>query len=405
MKKISKNQKIFLWNAFGTSFNSFLSLFFLIIVTRINGIDESGLFSFYYSLSFTLQAIANYGGRIYQVSDTNNEFSFNNYLSSRYYTSLLTILIILIYCLYKNLPFNVVLIALFLITSRVIETFSDVIYGSFQKNNFLDMVGKSYTLKSILTLVLFLIIDLITHNLLLSTFGILLGSILVFIFYDLNKVKKFEIIKYSFNKNVFKKSKYIFYFGFITLFISSIPRFIGNDLLSSKNIGYLGIVMMIPTVMNLMGQFVIQPKIVELSNLLKHKKVDDFYKIINKICIILFSISIIISICAYTIGPFCLQLLYGLSFDKFRILFCVLVLAGTFNCLSNVYSNGLTILRKTKVQLYIYLSVLFVCYFISLYLTTKFSIQGLLTSYLLSMIIQYVLFVFVFKKYIKEVRK
>ena len=58
-----------------------------------------------------------------------------------------------------------------------------------------------------------------------------------------------------------------------------------------------------------------------------------FYKIINKICIILFSMSIVISICAYTIGPFCLQLLYGLSFDKFRILFCVLVLVGTFNCL------------------------------------------------------------------------
>lgn len=62
-------------------------------------------------------------------------------------------------------------------------------------------------------------------------------------------------------------------------------------------------------------------------------------------------------------------------------------------------------IKKNKRQLYIYLSVLFVCYFISLYLTTKFSIQGLLTSYLLSMIIQYVLFVFVFKKYIKEVRK
>ena len=55
---------------------------------------------------------------------------------------------------------------------------------------------------------------------------------------------------------------------------------------------------------------------------------------INKICIILFSMSIVISICAYTIGSFCLQLLYGLSFDKFRILFCVLVLAGTFNCFS-----------------------------------------------------------------------
>lgn len=144
------------------------------------------------------------------------------------------------------------------------------------------------------------------------------------------------------------------------MFISNIPRFIGNDLLSSKNIGYLGIVMMIPTVMSLISQLVIQPKIVELCNLLKHKKVDDFYRMINKICIILFSMSIVISICAYTIGSFCLQLLYGLSFDKFRILFCVLVLAGTFNCLSSVYSNGLTILRKTKEQIYIYLLVLFV---------------------------------------------
>ena len=54
------------------------------------------------------------------------------------------------------------------------------------------MVGKSYTLKLILTLVLFLVIDLLTHNLLISTFGILLGSILVFIFYDLNKVKNLK---------------------------------------------------------------------------------------------------------------------------------------------------------------------------------------------------------------------
>lgn len=62
-----------------------------------------------------------------------------------------------------------------------------------KKNDFLDMVGKSYTLKSILTLVLFLVIDLLTHNLLISTFGILLGSILVFIFYDLNKVKNLKL--------------------------------------------------------------------------------------------------------------------------------------------------------------------------------------------------------------------
>ena len=68
----------FIWNMIGNSLNSFLSLFLLIIVTRINGIELSGIFSYAFTLTLILQMISNYGGRIYQVSDYNEEFKYED---------------------------------------------------------------------------------------------------------------------------------------------------------------------------------------------------------------------------------------------------------------------------------------------------------------------------------------
>ena len=86
----------FVWNTIGTTFNSFLSLFLLIVVTRINGIDISGKFSFAFALTLMLQSISNYGGRIYQISDIKNEFSFNEYLGSRIKASAISIILMII---------------------------------------------------------------------------------------------------------------------------------------------------------------------------------------------------------------------------------------------------------------------------------------------------------------------
>ena len=42
-------KKDFIWNMIGSTFSSFNSLFFLIIVTRINGSNEAGIFTFAFS--------------------------------------------------------------------------------------------------------------------------------------------------------------------------------------------------------------------------------------------------------------------------------------------------------------------------------------------------------------------
>jgi hypothetical protein len=47
---MKKNIKNFIWNNIGLTFNSFNSLFFLIIVRYINGTDIAGVFTYSFSL-------------------------------------------------------------------------------------------------------------------------------------------------------------------------------------------------------------------------------------------------------------------------------------------------------------------------------------------------------------------
>ena len=59
----SLDKKNFIWNTIGSTFNSFTSLLFMIVLTRINGTNQSGIFAFCFSLACLLQIIGKYSGR------------------------------------------------------------------------------------------------------------------------------------------------------------------------------------------------------------------------------------------------------------------------------------------------------------------------------------------------------
>ena len=69
--------KNFIWNSLGTGINSFNSLFFLIIVTRVNDIQTAGIFSIAYATATILYTLAMYSGRSCQVTDIKNKIKDN----------------------------------------------------------------------------------------------------------------------------------------------------------------------------------------------------------------------------------------------------------------------------------------------------------------------------------------
>ena len=70
MKRTNDLRKNFIWNLIGLSFYGFISLFLLIIVKRINGLDISGIFSYAYSICTLFFYISLYYSRTYQIANT-----------------------------------------------------------------------------------------------------------------------------------------------------------------------------------------------------------------------------------------------------------------------------------------------------------------------------------------------
>ena len=141
-------RKNFIWNILGTGLNAFISLFFMIIVTRINGVDQAGIFTLAFSTACILYSVGIYAGRIYQVTELNNKISDKDFIVNRILTSSSMILFLIVFCIYKNYNYEKSIIFLLLTIYKALEAFGDVLHGILQKNERLDMVGKSLFMKS-----------------------------------------------------------------------------------------------------------------------------------------------------------------------------------------------------------------------------------------------------------------
>ncbi len=145
-KKFVKN---FIWNVLGTGLNSFNSLFFLIIVTRINGIDDAGVFSIGIAIALIMYTIGLYSGRLCQVTDIENKITDKDYVANRSITcGFMLVLSIILVLIRGYSPYKATIILL-LCLFKGLEAFDDILYGIMQKNEMLYKVGQSLFLKSL----------------------------------------------------------------------------------------------------------------------------------------------------------------------------------------------------------------------------------------------------------------
>ena len=107
-------------------------------------------------------------------------------------------------------------------TYKALEAISEVFYGILQKNDLLNIVGKSSFIKAITSLIAFVIVDLITKNVLLSSISISIIYILVIFLYDIKKTK--NVIDHK--KFNCKRAISIFKSGFFTFAISFIAHLV-----------------------------------------------------------------------------------------------------------------------------------------------------------------------------------
>lgn len=394
MQKQDNLKKNYIWNTIGTTFLSFNSLFFMIIVTRINGIQDGGIFSFSYASACIVNAIALFCGRTYQVTDDNKEISESSYVSTRIITSLIAAAIAFLFVLINQYALKKAMVFLVLCLIKCAEALSDVFYGILQKRELLYQAGKSMTYKSIAGLLGFGIIDLISHNLILSCIYLLVLNIAFLFFYEGYLAGKCTKIKYRIKIEecflLIKKSCYTFLFTLIIMIIINIPRYIIDWKLDSESQAIYGILSMPATFIMLFGQFILQPSLTKLAECYGLKEKKEFHKIVALLMMTIFASLIVILPVAYLLGVPILGIIYNVELSAYRWLLLGVIIGAAFYASSNVLLNALITLRCTKVQLILQVGMLALSIGVSILLIGSMGLTGSILSYMTILILQFI---------------
>ena len=261
-----------IWNIIGATANAFNSFLFTIIVTRINGLDSAGIFTYAFATACLLYIIGIYAGRTFQVTDISGKYSDRDYIYNRFFTCAIMMVIAVGFALVKGYDIYKSTILILLCGFKCIEAFSEVIYGIIQKNHQLYRVGISLVIKAVASVVLFLLVDLVTNNLILSSISIVVVNIVVLLWYDLKnaRIHKIQKTKYSNQANIglLKTGLFTFVFTFLGLYLVNASRYAIDDMLTNDYQTIFGIIIMPATFMVLLGQYIIQPALTRISEVI-----------------------------------------------------------------------------------------------------------------------------------------
>lgn len=392
-------RKNFIWNLIGSTASAFVSLFYMMIVTRLNGVDYAGIFSFAFSTAAFFLVIGTYSGRTFQVTDKNKRTTDSDYFYLKAVTCAIMLLVGLTFCFLRGYSGDKFIIIMFLIVFRALETIAECAYAVIQKKDRLYQVGQSMFIKAVGSLVGFFIVDYFTHNVTLACTMIIVANLLPIIFFDLPRLFRTGFHFGGINAwriwYLLKIGFFTFGFTFLNLYIINATRYALDSTSSDSVQTIYGIIAMPATVLSLVGQYLIQPF---LTNFKKFFATDayKFQNLVFKLCLALLGIGLICIGAAALLGIPVLELLYAVDLNGNELGLIFVIIGGIFNALVLIISTALVTMRRTSDQFWIYCIASLAALVLSNILVGSSGIFGAYLGYMLSMIILFVIYIGVF---------
>ncbi|WP_338520814.1 hypothetical protein V4210_04275 [Candidatus Nanosynbacter sp. BB002] len=403
-------KKDYLWNSLGSLLQSAISPVLLIVITRLNGIDDSGLFSFALSLSVVFWAVSLWGGRTYQVSDVKREFSSGGYVAVRFIASLIVAISAVVFCVLNGYNATKTGLIMILVTFKILESIADSLYGVLQIHHKLYVAGISLTMKAMLGFAAFMAVDIVTKNVIYGTLAILLVNVLIIFLYDILWVRRVEVINVSKKLckeyiaqavAIMKHTSAVFVVMFLTMFSLNIPRYF-LDKSHPDQIGYFGIMAMPITLLGLFISFIIQPNVVNLSELLVKRKLKEFAQVVSKMNHITFGMGVLSVVLSYLIGVWVLNVIFGININNFQLDLTIMVIGAAANAFVSIYVNLLIIMRRFKGQFYTLLLTDILAVVVSMCLIERLAMLGSVLVFMMISLLQVTLLLVIYKRSLKD---
>jgi O-antigen/teichoic acid export membrane protein len=339
----SFNRNIF-YNSAGAFTYAFSQYMLTIVILRMKGAEDAGVYSLAYTFTNIFTTISSFGMSSYQISDVTGRHSDGTYVAARLCTSLAAIL-----CFAAALPFTnfsrvTLLCCAVLMLYRILEGIAGVYLCVLQKSGDYRTIGISNCIKGVFPFAAFCAVFYFS-GLPQAVSAMSAAFLLVFLMFDFPRVTgradftakavKSDIINVLLPSFMFVLQG-LTYFG-MTFF----SRYVIEKTYSIEELGYFSSITIIMLIFPILSGPVLGVFIPGLSGLYAEKKYGIIKRMTFRMGLCVIAGTVVICLSSFIWGGFVLKLVFGEAILSYRYLLLPTLLASCFMLGCNVICSVL----------------------------------------------------------------
>lgn len=399
MNKEKNVKKAFLWNMIGSVSYSASSFLYLLVVTRLCGVETAGFFSLSYATAQLLLSIGRYGMRTYQTTDLKQKYLFSEYGTSRILSCGLMLLLGIFYSVY-SFSGEYIIISIFIILMKMIDAVEDVYHGNLQQKYHVEVMGKMLAARNIYSSVIFTFLLLVCKDLKLTCIVTALSSLALCLGINTRFTKRYlggisdgdRNFKMSSVWELLKCCTPLFVGTFLSLLLYNIPKYAMAGVMSEEYQTYYSILFMPSFVITLMCEFVFKPMITTIAELWWEREKKRFILYVLRIMGIIMVCCACIVLAGHLLGRTLLELIYGVNLEAYKLHFIILLIGGGIGAGVYMMYNILIAIRKGGSIIIVYSIVAVLTILPATWMIKQWGVMGAVLNYLFSCSLLFILF-------------
>ncbi len=344
----------FIYNTASGLLNAAQSVFILMVISRVLGDYDAGIFTIAWAVGNLFLNVGKYGMREMQATDVTHKYSFKTYLNSRIISTAVMMAVSIGYVLYSagtiGYETSKTLIIILVCFLKAIDSIEDVYQGQQQLNGRLDVAGKCYTVRLTVTIIAYVVTLIVCKDLLMSSIislaiSCIAAIYLLFLTASVAKGKDREE-KDKGVMTLFVDCFRLFLATFLVFYMINAPKFVIDAQMSSEAQADYGYISMPVFLIGVVGQFIYMPIIKGMADNYSKGDKKAFAKEIMKQTLYLVILTVLIMAGTFLLGIPMLSLFFGKDLSMYKGGLLVLMTGGSLLAYSNFARIVLTIMRK-----------------------------------------------------------
>ena len=344
----------FIYNTASGLLNAAQSVFILMVISRVLGDYDAGIFTIAWAVGNLFLNVGKYGMREMQATDVTHKYSFKTYLNSRIISTAVMMAVSIGYVLYSAVTIGYetskTRIIILFCYIKAIDSIESVYQGQQQLNGRLDVAGKCYTVRLTVTIIAYVVTLIVCKDLLMSSIislaiSCIAAIYLLFLTAAVAKGKDRDE-KDKGVMTLFVDCFRLFLATFLVFYMINAPKFVIDAQMSSEAQADYGYISMPVFLIGVVGQFIYMPIIKGMADNYSKGDKKAFAKEIMKQTLYLVILTVLIMAGTFLLGIPMLSLFFGKDLSMYKGGLLVLMTGGSLLAYSNFARIVLTIMRK-----------------------------------------------------------